>query len=148
MAEREPERLRLLVQRFVRGFGLLDGSRTPCGQPMSTTHAHLLMLLLREARGAHLSRLAGLLAIDKSNVTRTIRELSARGHVRLEPDPADARLKRARLTPKGARLARSVDASSRRRFEALFAGLAPRERRHVLAGFAAINRALQREAER
>src|SRR6185295_12767495 len=76
------ETLRKLVQRFVRGFGLLNETQTPCGQPIKTSQAHALMILLQvEGDGIHQAALAKKLGIDKSNVSRLIRQLAAKGHV-------------------------------------------------------------------
>jgi hypothetical protein len=45
-SDTEAERFRGLVQQFVRSFGLLVATQTPCGHPISVSHAHALMVLL------------------------------------------------------------------------------------------------------
>ena len=38
--------LRSAVQALVRGLGLLSSDRTPCGERLSISHAHALLILL------------------------------------------------------------------------------------------------------
>jgi DNA-binding MarR family transcriptional regulator len=145
----DAETLRALVQQFVRGFGLLDDATTPCGQPMHTSHAHALMVLLRAGEdGLHQAALARSLGIDKSNASRLVRQLAGKRQLEIVPSKEDARLKRVRLTEKGARVAATVDDASRRRFDALLAAIAPGRRRAVLDALDELNRAIARETER
>src|SRR4051794_33355373 len=90
--EAETERLRALVQHFVRRFGLLVTRETPCGLPVSTSYAHALMVVLE--RGQRKERtsqadLAALLGIDKSNVARLCARMETAGHVIQERAPED-----------------------------------------------------------
>src|SRR5690242_575997 len=127
--------LRALVQSFVRGFGLLAEAETPCGQPLHTSHAHALMILLADdGDGLHQAALARQLGIDKSNTSRLVAQLAKKGHVALTSSKDDARIKRVRLTAKGARVARTVDAASRQRFADLLAAIEAQHRRAVIEG--------------
>lgn len=142
---KDQQALRALVQRFVRDFGLLDDARTPCGQPMKTSSAHALMILLQVGiDGIHQAALARQLGIDKSNVSRLMRQLLAKGHVVITTSPdEDARLKRIKLSPRGKRLAMQVDDASRLRFATLFARLSATQRRTAIAGLKTLLGALK-----
>jgi DNA-binding MarR family transcriptional regulator len=127
-----PLQLRALVHAFIRRFGLLDGSRTPCGQDLPTSKAHALMELLAHP-GLRQCDLGQRLGLTKSGVSRLVAGLVASGHVTREADPQDGRAFRVRLTQKGHRLATHVDQASRARFTSLLEALPPSERRNVCA---------------
>jgi DNA-binding MarR family transcriptional regulator len=120
-----------MMQRLFRRFGALATDSTPCGKPLSMAHAHSLMILM--ARG-ELSQqeLGAELCIDKSNVARLCAKMVEAGHVTQRACEHDGRSRRVSLTPRGARLAREVDASSRARFSALLAAIPERRHGHVV----------------
>lgn len=118
--------LRDSIQRFVRSFGLLNGDQTPCGVPLSPSHAHALMALLdRERRGESTTQqeLVKVLVVDKSNVTRLCAKMLEAGHVAQQPSPDDGRAWLVSLTTKGRRLAERVEDASRARFDRVLAAL-------------------------
>jgi DNA-binding MarR family transcriptional regulator len=138
--------LRELVQRFVRGFGLLSDAQTPCGRPLRTSHAHALMILLQtREEGLHQAALARQLGVDKSNASRLVRQLAQKGQVAITKSPdQDARKRRVRLTAKGVRLATGVDQASRERFAGLLRGIEGSRRPAVLDGLAHLVHAIER----
>lgn len=69
-----------------------------------TAEHEILVNLLREP-GLSQQRLAARCFTAKSHVSTLIGEMESRGWIRREPDPADARAKRLRLTAAGAQLA-------------------------------------------
>ena len=69
--------------------------------------------------------------LDKSNVSRAVRRLAARGLVRQTSHPADGRSRILSLTGKGEALYRRIAARSREREEALFEGFSAAERREL-----------------
>jgi DNA-binding MarR family transcriptional regulator len=145
-ARGDAERLRALVQTFVRSFGLLVTKETPCGQPISPSYAHALMVLLersRERTATSQADLALILGIDKSNVTRLCSRMSAAGHVMQERAPDDGRSRLLTLTAHGERLAHRVEDASHERFAKIMAALAPNERPAMLESLAALNRAIR-----
>lgn len=145
----EGERLRAEVQRFVRGFGLLEEGRTPCGKRRSAPEAHALMALLDASRrGDSLAHreLATLLNVDKSNVTRLCQRLVDAGELEQAPGE-DARTRRLTLTPKGARAARGLERASAGRFERLLASVPPEQRAPLLEAFRALNAALAEQTD-
>lgn len=127
--------LQASVQAFVRSFGLLVTKKTPCGQPVSPSFAHALMVL-RDREGAgvstHQHELAELLGLDRSSVQRLCSRLEADGRVRQEPAPDDARTRRITLTASGQRMASNIQAASRERFSRILAAIPASKRQPLL----------------
>lgn len=138
----DAEVLRSSVQTFVRRFGLLLADQTPCGQPLPTSHAHALMLLLAAGRPVRQNELGAGLGIDKSNVARLCAQMEEKRHVKQEADADDRRARRVTLTAKGQRVGRDVKEASERRFEELLSRIPPAQRPAVFEGLAALNEAL------
>ena len=138
----DADRLRSSVQTFVRRFGLLLQDQTPCGQPLPTSHAHALMLLIAAGRPVRQSELGAHLGIDKSNVARLCAQMEEKRHVRQEPDEEDRRARRVSLTAKGERVGQAVKQATEHRFEALLGRIPAARRAAVFAGLAALNEAL------
>ena len=144
-APQDVEDLRGHVQQFVRRFGLLVTRQTPCGFPLSPSHAHALMLLLRrtsDGLASLQSDLAAGLGIDKSNVARLCERMVDAGHALQSIPPADGRSRLVTLTPKGARVAQRIEQGSRERFSAVVTRLPARKRRTVIAALADLNAAV------
>ncbi len=121
------DELRRVTQRFFRRFGALAADSTPCGKPLSTAHAHALMVLL--AQGELTQQALGVeLGIDKSNVARLCAKMVSLNHVKQRASECDGRSRLVSLTSRGARLAQDVDSASRARFGALLGGI-PEPRR-------------------
>lgn len=142
----EAERLRELVQHFVRSFGLLVTKETPCGQPISPSYAHALMVLLERARDRSDTSQADLgvvLGIDKSNVTRLCSRMEAADHVLQERAPGDGRSRLLSLTPRGTRMAERIETASHERFARIVAALPTDNRRTIFASLAALNEAVE-----
>jgi DNA-binding MarR family transcriptional regulator len=141
----DAERLRRLVQTFARRFELLLGDRPPCGQPISTSHAHALTLLLENAGergGLSQAELGQMLGIDKSNVARLCARMESDAHVKQTRAPGDGRSRLVTLEPQGERMARIVERASRERFARLLDDIPIAKRRVVLDGLAILDQAL------
>ncbi|WP_170319813.1 MarR family winged helix-turn-helix transcriptional regulator [Polyangium spumosum] len=142
----DAELLRRQVQGFVRGFGLLSESQTPCGKPIPVSQAHALMVLLaRHERDDPPMQveIARDLGLDKSSAARLCARLCDSGHVVRTPCPKDGRAWRLGLTTSGLRLARSIEAASKARFERLLSALPAEKRSSVIASMAALNEAVR-----
>ena len=140
--------LRSRVESFVRRFGLLRDTETPCGQPLRLSHALALTVLLeRKGRAAQTRQkdLAEALGLDKSSVARLCRRMEQAEHVVQVRSEDDGRARDVVLTAKGARAARGVDAASRARFERVLAAMPRGERPRVLAALEVLNDALDEE---
>ncbi len=143
MAEAAAEELRLLVQRFVRSFGLLVTRQTPCGHPVSPSYAHALMVLLeREGALTTQTDLAVALGIDKSNVARLCARLEAEGHAEQTPLPEDARSRQLELSARGRRLAEQLKASSLQRFQRVLRAVPAAKRTQLLESLVLLNDAV------
>jgi len=127
--------LQASIQAFVRSFGLLVTKQTPCGQPMSPSVAHALMVLLeRELDGLSTFQheLAELLGLDRSSVQRLCSRLEADGRIKQAPAPDDARSRRIQLTPSGQRLAANIQAASLHRFTRIVDAIPASKRQPLL----------------
>lgn len=71
--------------------------------------------------------------LDKSNVSRAVSRLTARGLVEQAGHPVDGRSRILTLTAKGKALHRRIAARSRQREDALFEGFSPVERSDLAA---------------
>lgn len=137
--------LRRLLQELVRGFGFLATSQTPCGQPVSPSHAHALTILLERARlGQKTSQteLGASLGIDKSNVARLCARMETAGHIRQKRPAEDRRSRHIELTGKGKGLAARIEQASHARFGALMSGVPRQKRRALLDCLAVLNTAV------
>ena len=144
--EAHVERLKSLVQTFTRSFGLLVTKQTPCGQPVSPSYAHCLMVLRdREKLGLATSQaeLSAQLGIDKSNVARLCARLESGGHAVQERDPADGRGRMLSLTIKGRRMAERIDLASRDRFQRVARAVPAGKRASVLEALEILTAAVQ-----
>lgn len=102
MSPLQPEAVRawqLLVRFFFAQREHLSGA----SPELSPVQCHLLHLI-DPARPLAMSRLAGILSCDASNVTGLVDRLEERGLVRRRPSPGDRRVRVVQLTPAGARL--------------------------------------------
>lgn len=82
------------------------------------------------------------LGLDSGYVSRLLRALEREGLVRVEPDPADRRVRIAQLTRKGLAERRLIDRESDRVAESMLAPLAPAERAELVAAMRSVDRLL------
>lgn len=142
----EIEALRGLVQTFVRSFGLLVTKETPCGQPVSPSHAHALMVLVERAQQklrTSQSDLGLALGIDKSNVARLCARMEAAGHVAQERADGDGRSRIVTLSAAGTRLGHRIAGASRERFGRVVRAIPPSKRHAVFESLRALNEAVE-----
>ena len=145
-SEADVARLKSLIQSFARSFGLLVTRQTPCGLPISPSHAHCLMVLLeRERAGLETSQfeLGDRLSIDKSNVARLCGKLHQDGHAVQTRSPSDGRGRLIRLTLKGKRMAERLETASDERFRRILKAVAPDERGPLLTSLETLTAALR-----
>jgi DNA-binding MarR family transcriptional regulator len=145
VAEAEARELQISVQTFVRTFGLLVTKQTPCGQPVSPSYAHALMLLLEREAGGHTttqSELADTLGLDKSSITRLCSRLVADERITQQPGPDDARSRLVALTARGRKMATTIQGASLQRFVRVLQAIPRAERRGVLASLGLLTQAV------
>lgn len=139
------ELLRRSLQQFVRSFGILAANATPCGTPLSLSHAHALMFLLGRSGDATpptQQALGEALGIDKSNAARLCAKMERQGHLAQTRSSTDGRARLLALTTRGRRAAREIDEASRQRFARLLAAVPAELRDSLLASLEALNAAI------
>src|SRR6478735_4704516 len=127
--------LQASVQTFVRSFGLLVTKQTPCGQPISPSIAHALMLLLereRDGLSTFQHELAERLGFDRSSIQRLCSRLEADGRINQAPAPEDPRAGQNQLTSSGERLAANIQAASLERFTRIVDAIPASKRQPLL----------------
>jgi DNA-binding MarR family transcriptional regulator len=145
-SEAEARKLQASVQAFVRSFGLLVTKQTPCGQPLSPSHAHALMVLLeRERLGLATSQtdLGDHLSLDKSNIARLCARLESEEHATQQVSPVDARSRRLTLTARGRRMASTIQGASLERFRRVIEAVPAAERPALLHSLELLTAAVQ-----
>ena len=145
VTDAEARKLQASVQAFVRSFGLLVTRQTPCGQPVSPSHAHALMLLLeREQAGVTTTQweLAEHLGLDKSSVARLCARLQSEEHATQARVPEDGRSRRLELTPRGRRMATNIRAASLERFRRVAEAVPTAKRKSLLDSIELLNVAI------
>jgi DNA-binding MarR family transcriptional regulator len=131
--------IRAASRQMVRELGFLEQTLAATDYPPSAVHA----ILEIGARGPMTSgRLADLLHLEKSSVSRMVRKLIECGEVREQPDAEDARIKPLSLTAKGQRTLATIEEFARRQVSSALERLTETERRTVHAGLAIYARAL------
>jgi DNA-binding MarR family transcriptional regulator len=98
--------LRNTVQQFIRSFGLLEQTRTPCGFSMSLSQVFALQEI--EKQTLTITGLAEKLQLDRSSVSRLIDALVKGGFVSRETNEHNRREVVLGLTGKGANSIRQV----------------------------------------
>ena len=122
MAKPNPEKLRVLIQTFIRRFGLLDQTRTPCGMPIAVSDAHALMELLINP-GIEQMELSRRLGLSKSAISRLLLRLARRGQIQRTKSRDDGRVYNLSLTQKGKSRAEVINRESLMTFKAIISGL-------------------------
>jgi DNA-binding MarR family transcriptional regulator len=115
-----------------------DGLRLP--------HFTVLNHLARLGDGRSPVQLARAFQLGKPAMTNTLQRLEARGFIRIEPDPKDARAKRVFLTPEGRARREQAIAHTEKGLAAVqrASGIAPEA---LLPALAALRAALDRARE-
>jgi DNA-binding MarR family transcriptional regulator len=139
----EARQLQRSVQAFVRQFGLLSENSTPCGRPLSPSHAHALMIIRQgTATGVSQTDLRAHLRVDKSNVARLCQKMESAGHIVQVKDAVDERVRRLELTAKGRKVATDLETGSQRKFAGILKRMTAKERQAVLHGLEILNKAI------
>lgn len=141
MARPEAKDLRGLVHTFIRRFGLLDQSHTPCGLPIAVSDAHALMELL-QAPDIEQGELAGRLGLSKSAISRLILRLKRRGQIQRIRSRDDGRAYNIKLTEKGKRMAEMIDRESLATFQMILSGISESEAEQLLNDFPLLIKAI------
>ena len=122
------------VVAFIRAFGLHRPDQTACGEPVSVSEAHALMELASEP-SLRPAALAQRLRLEKSTVSRLVRQLEKRSWVTREPDRTDGRAVQLRLTEAGRTASGKLARARAEKFDALMGALPEEQRDQIVQGF-------------
>jgi len=134
-ANSQTEELCSTVQQLIRCMGLLHVRQTPCGQPLSAPQAHTLMFLANRPNQEEPPTqlvLVDYLGLNKSTVTRLLRQLKRQGLVGTERCTSDRRAKRVHLTEQGRHTAAGVKRASQELFGQVLSLLPVEDREGVI----------------
>jgi DNA-binding MarR family transcriptional regulator len=130
MSTAEVEQVHASFVGVVRALGLLRPDTTPCGQPLSLTHAHTISELHSDGPLSQ-QALGARLRLQKSTVSRLVDELVRDGTVERRPNPADRRSVLITLSPTGRRKAERLREAQAELFARLLAGTSADDRRQL-----------------
>jgi DNA-binding MarR family transcriptional regulator len=130
MLAEEALALQARMVALVRAFGWHRPEQTPCGQPVPISDAHALMELGGQGALAQ-HELGARLGLEKSTVSRLVRQLEERGWVERQRSVTDGRVTLLALTSAG-RQANDQLASARAAFFARVLERVPDDKRHHL----------------
>jgi len=126
---------------LVRAFGLHRPTETPCGEAIPVGEAHALMDLAERGPMSHGS-LATSLRLEKSTVSRLVRQMDKRGWIERYGASGDGRVVLIRLSRKGRGAAARLDNARRAKFETLLAGIPKDKRSSTIAALEVLRKAL------
>ncbi|XEC95228.1 MarR family winged helix-turn-helix transcriptional regulator [Paenibacillus tarimensis] len=138
--------LRGYVQLFIKRFGLLEQTVTPCGYSLSLSQVFALQEL--EKATLTLTELAEKLQLERSSVSRLVDQLVKGGFVHREPNEQNRREVKLSLSDKGERSIINVREQSIRYYSTLLDEVSEEERRQVVAGFRIFADALLKAKQR
>lgn len=139
----KPDELAERVVAFVRAFGLHRPHETPCGKPIPVAEAHAMMDLARLGPMSH-GQLARRLQLEKSTVSRIVRQLERRRWIERDIASHDRRIVFVRLTKRGKAATRDLAQARRGKFSRLLTNIPPAQRLNVIKTLSALTRALDR----
>jgi len=125
--------LRSAVQQFIRLFGVLEQTETPCGFSMSLSQVFAMQELEKSAMS--MKELAEKLRLERSSVSRLIDSLVKGGFVSRELNEQNRREVVLRLTEKGERSMETLREQSIRFYESILDNVETNDQQKVLEGF-------------
>jgi len=128
------------VVAFVRSFGLHKPDQTPCGQPVAVAEAHALMDLATFG-SMRQGELAARLRLEKSTVSRLVRQMEAHGWIRRNSDRHDGRAVLILLTRKGRETAGELSRVRQEKFARILAAIPEDKRSMVVEAISILERA-------
>jgi DNA-binding MarR family transcriptional regulator len=128
------------VVAFVRSFGLHKPDQTPCGQPVAVAEAHALMDLATFG-SMRQGELAARLHLEKSTVSRLVRQMEAHGWIQRNFDRHDGRAVLIRLTRKGRETAGELSQVHQEKFARILAAIPEDKRSMVVEAISIMERA-------
>ncbi|MDX3906084.1 MAG: bifunctional helix-turn-helix transcriptional regulator/GNAT family N-acetyltransferase [Pigmentiphaga sp.] len=133
------DQVREASREIVRELGFMKPHLAATPHPASAVHA---IVEIGRHGALPASRLAELLRLEKSSVSRMVRKLVKAGEVRESASPDDGRVKLLTLTARGRRTLAAIDAYGSGQVVRALAGLPGAQREAVRAGLQTYARAL------
>lgn len=130
MIDEESSRLRELIRILVRTLGILEKNDVSCSA-ITIAQCHAIVEIGRIQR-LSLIELAELLGLDKSTMSRTIKNLVDAGLVNRETDPENRRYISIQLTDKGSEVFKSIDDRMNEYYGSIFKSIPEDKRTQVL----------------
>jgi DNA-binding MarR family transcriptional regulator len=128
------------VVAFVRSFGLHKPDQTPCGQPVAAAEAHALMDLAAFGP-VRQGELAARLQLEKSTVSRLVRQMEAHGWIQRNSDRHDRRAVLIGLTRQGRDAASELARVRQKKFARILAAIPEDKRSMVVEAISILERA-------
>jgi DNA-binding MarR family transcriptional regulator len=126
---------------LVRSFGLHRPDETPCGEPVPVAEAHALMDLAAQGPLNH-GELAARLRLEKSTVSRLVRQLEKRKWIKRTSAARDRRVIHIQLTPSGQAAAQRLADARHSKFDDLLAVLPKAKRASILEAMSTLVNAM------
>jgi DNA-binding MarR family transcriptional regulator/N-acetylglutamate synthase-like GNAT family acetyltransferase len=133
------EQIRRFNRTVAEGIGALDDRFLGRGRPIGESR----LLWEIGPAGAEIRALRARLGLDSGYVSRVLRSLERQGLVRVGAGGGDARVRRARLTAKGAAERRELDRRSDALAKRLLQPLSERQQAELAKAMATVERLLQ-----
>jgi DNA-binding MarR family transcriptional regulator len=134
------EELMKSVVTFVRSFGLHKPDQTPCGQPVAVAEAHALMDLAAFGPMRQ-GELAVRLQLEKSTVSRLVRQMEAHRWIQRNSDRRDGRAVLIRLTRKGRDMASEIARAREEKFARILSAIPENKRSIIVEAISILERA-------
>jgi DNA-binding MarR family transcriptional regulator len=124
------KQLRECVRLLERKLGMLESDYMACcGVTMAQCHA---LIEIGRAKRIALNELAGIMNLENSSMSRTVKNLVSRELVTRETDPSDRRYVTIQLTESGQQLFQSIEADMNAYYEKIYLGLSAEKRLQVI----------------
>jgi MarR family transcriptional regulator, organic hydroperoxide resistance regulator len=137
--------LRMQVQQFIRLFGLLEQTVTPCGFALSLSQVFALQEL--EKATLSISELAEKLKLERSSVSRLVDILVKETFVHRELNEQNRREVQLHLTDKGKRTITKVCGQSITFYQSFLKEVSENEQQQILNSFKKFNSCLSNVKE-
>ena len=128
------------VVGFVRSFGLHKPDQTSCGQPATIAEAHALMDLAASG-SMRQGELASRLKLEKSTVSRLVRQMETHGWIQRSSDRNDGRAILIRLTRQGRETANLLARARQEKFARIISAIPEAKRLMVVEAISILERA-------
>jgi len=130
MEKHESNYMRELIRILVRNLGILEKSDAACCG-ISIAQCHAIVEIGRSVE-ISLNKLAEILILDKSTMSRTINNLVENGLVIRELHPEDRRFVSIKLSGKGLEVYRDTERGMAKYYEKIFDSIPDEKREQVL----------------